>query len=134
MSNHAVDPDELFKFSGFHQVMVSTGSKTIHIAGQVAFDKDMQLVGEGDYTAQTMRVFQNIAIAAEAAGASPNDIVSSNLYIKGLNPDVSAAVMQGMAKSLDGKPFPAHAFNMIGVESLSDPRVLIEVSAVAVVE
>ena len=134
MANTPINPDALFKMAGFHQIVTSSGNTTIHIAGQVAFDKDMQLVGEGDYTAQTMRVFQNIAIAAEAAGASPNDVVSSNLYIKGLNPDVSAAVMQGMAKSLDGKPFPAHAFNMIGVESLSDPRVLIEVSAVAVVE
>jgi len=49
MPNHAIDPEGLFKAPGFHQVMVSTGNRTIYIAGQVAYDRDMNLIGAGDY-------------------------------------------------------------------------------------
>lgn len=131
MSNYAVDPEGLFKFDGFHQVMVSTGTKTIYIAGQVAFDKDMNFIGKGDYKAQAVQAFQNIASAAKAADALPKDVLSSVIYIKGLNSEVLQQVMMGMAIALDGKPFPAHAYNIVGVEALSDPDVLVEVSAVA---
>ncbi len=134
VSNQAIDPEGLFKTPGFHQVMVGTGNKTIYIAGQVAYDEDMNLVGAGDYRAQTIRAFQNVIIAVRAAGAEPEDIVSSTLNIRGLNTSVAQEIMGGMAVALDGKPFPAHAFNMIGVETLADPRILIEISAVAVRE
>lgn len=132
--NQAIDPEGLLKVPGFHQVMVSTGNKQIFIAGQVAYDGNMQLVGEGDHRAQTIRALQNVAIAVKAAGATPEDIVSSTLHVKGLNGDATQKIMEGMAVALDGKPFPAHAFNIIGVEALADPRGLIEISAIAVVE
>ncbi|MDY0007814.1 MAG: RidA family protein, partial [Spongiibacteraceae bacterium] len=131
-ANQAIDPEGLLKLPGFHQVMTSTASKTIYIAGQVAYDRDMTLVGVGDYRAQTIQALQNVAIAVRAAGAEPEDIVSSTLHIRGLNTEGAAqAIMEGMAVALDGKPFPAHAFSMIGVETLADPRILIEISAVA---
>lgn len=132
--NQAIDPEGLFKVPGFHQVMVTTGNKSIYIAGQVAYGKDMNLVGAGDYQAQTIRALQNVALAVRAAGAQPEDVVSSILYIRGLDARAAQAVMAGMATALDGKPFPAHAFNMIGVETLADPEILIEISAIAVVQ
>ncbi len=132
--NQAIDPEGLFKSPGFHQVMVTTGHKTVYIAGQVAYDKDMKLIGEGDYKAQTIKALQNVAVAASAAGATSEDVVSSTLHIRSLSTDAAKEIMQGMAAALDGKPFPAHAFNMIGVETLADPRILIEISAIAVLD
>lgn len=135
MTNKAIDPDGLLKLPGFHQVMVSSGSKTVHIAGQVAYDKEMNLVGADDYRAQTIQALRNVAVAARAAGARPEDIVSSTLYIRGLNTDGAAeAILDGMSIALEGKPFPAHAFSMIGVETLAGPEILIEISAVAMLE
>ena len=131
-TNTPVDPEGLFKVPGFHQVMVSTGTKTVYVAGQVAYNADMTLVGAGDYKAQTIKALNNLKLAVNAAGATTDDIVSSTLNIKGLNGKVAQEVMSAMATALDGKPFPAHAFNMIGVEALADPRVLIEISAIAV--
>lgn len=131
--NQGVDPEGLMQLSGFHQVMVSSGSKTAHIAGQVALDQEMSLVGEGDYRAQTIQALNNVALAARAAGAAPEDIVSSVFYICGLDQDgVNEAVFAGLAEALDGKPFPAHAFTMVGVETLAGPQLLIEISAMAV--
>lgn len=31
MPNHAINPDTLFKMPGFHQVVCSTGAKTIYV-------------------------------------------------------------------------------------------------------
>lgn len=131
-TNQAIDPDGLFTMPGFHQVMITEGNKTIYIAGQVAYDKELNFVGMGDYSAQTVQALQNIALAVLAAGATLEDIVSSTFYIKGLNTEASKQIMAAMSVALDGKPFPAHAFNMIGVETLADPRSLIEISAIAV--
>jgi len=130
-AHRAIDPPGLFAMPGFHQVMATTGRETIYIAGQVAYDENMELVGIGDYRAQTIQALGNVILAIRAAGAEPEDIVSSTLYIRGLNAEAAQAIMAGMAVALDGKPFPAHAFSMIGVETLADPRILIEVSAIA---
>lgn len=133
-THQAIDPDGLFKMPGFHHVVKTTGKSTIYIAGQVAYNKNMDFIGMGDYSAQTKQALQNVALAAAAAGAKPEDIVSSTLYIKGLNTEASKQILAAMATALDGKPFPAHAFNMIGIEALGDPRALIEISAIAVTQ
>lgn len=132
-TNKAIDPDGLFKMPGFHQAMLTQGSKTIYIAGQVAYDTGMKFVGMGDYSVQTVQVLNNIVLAVTAAGGKPEDIVSSTFYIKGLTTEASKQIMSTMSVALKGKPFPAHAFNMIGVETLADPRSLIEISAIATI-
>ncbi len=134
MSNQAINPDSLFKMAGFHQVVTSTGNKTIHIAGQGAFDEQMNLVGAGDYRAQAVKAFQNLALALDAAGATPADVVSSHMFVKGLCPEVIGQFIEGMSEALDGQPFPANASSLIGVEALADPGMLVEISAVAVID
>ncbi|MEC8428426.1 MAG: Rid family hydrolase [Pseudomonadota bacterium] len=134
MSNTPINPDTLFKPMGFHQVVTSTGNKTIHIAGQGAFDTQMKLQGKGDYKVQTQKALQNLALALEAAGATPQDIVSSHVFVKGLNPEVSAQVGEGMMTALEGKPFPIHATSLIGIDALVHPQMLVEISAVAMIK
>lgn len=133
--NLAIDPDSLYKIPGFHQVMVSQGRKTIHIAGQAPYDEHMELIGAEDYKLQAIKALQNIATALAAAGAQPSDVVSSVLYVKALDTSGAAkAIMEAMATALDGQPFPAHAFSIIGVAALEDPRVLVEITAVAALD
>jgi enamine deaminase RidA (YjgF/YER057c/UK114 family) len=134
MPNKPVNPDTLFKSRGFHQVVTSTGSTTIHVAGQGAFDTDMKLVGVDDYRAQAIKAFQNLALALEAAGATPADVVSSVMYVKGLCPVVTEQFVEGMMVALDGEPFPANASSLIGIDALAHPDMLVEISAVAVVD
>jgi enamine deaminase RidA (YjgF/YER057c/UK114 family) len=134
MPNQAINPDTLFKMPGFHQIVTSTGNKTIHIAGQGAFDSDMNLIGAGDYRAQAIKAFQNLALALESAGATPADVVSSHMFVKGLCLEATAQFIEGMNVALDGKPFPANASSLIGVEALADPGMLVEISAVAVLD
>lgn len=104
MPNQPINPDTLFKMRGFHQVVTSTGNKTVYVAGQGAYDTDMNLVGVDDYRAQTIKAFQNLALALAAAGATPNDVVSSVMYVKGLCPVVTGQFVEAMNGALDGAP------------------------------
>jgi enamine deaminase RidA (YjgF/YER057c/UK114 family) len=58
-----------------------TGGKTIYIAGQVAFDGQGNLVGEGDMRAQAQQVFANLRAALEAVGAGFENVVKLNFYV-----------------------------------------------------
>ena len=133
MSNEHINPDELFKLPSFSQAVISTGSKTIHIAGQVAFDEEMNVIGQGNYMAQAAKAFQNVATALEAAGATPEDVVSTVMYVKDLNPKSVEGFGAGMMTALNGKPFPPNASTLIGVAALGHPELLVEISAIAVV-
>ena len=76
------NPPELSKPTGYtHIVEVSGPAKTIYISGQIAFDKDGKLVGEGDMNAQAAQVFKNLQAALTAAGATFADVVKMNSYI-----------------------------------------------------
>lgn len=134
MPNTHINPDGLFKLDGFTQVVTATGSKTIYIAGQGAFDKDFNLVGAGDYFAQTTQALNNLKIALAAAGAMPADVVSSTMYVVGMNEQSVGEFTSAMAQVLDGEAFPPNASSMIGVEALAMPGMLVEISAIAVID
>ena len=105
MGKQHINPQGLFQIPSFTQVVKTSGSHTVYIAGQGAFDADMNLVGAGDYRAQSARAFQNLAIALEAAGAAPEDVVSTVMYVKDMNSDAVSAFVAGMNEALDGAPF-----------------------------
>ena len=52
MSIERIHPDALFQFDGMAQVVAVTGGTTLHISGQTAMDRHMNLVGGNDYHAQ----------------------------------------------------------------------------------
>ena len=52
MSVTLVNPSGLPEIPIYHQVSVATGTRLIHVAGQVAWDADGALVGAGDLAAQ----------------------------------------------------------------------------------
>lgn len=134
MPNEKINPDTLLKMPGFDQIVVSKGTRTIHVAGQGAFNAKMQLVGVGDYRAQAAAAFQNLALALAAAGAKPEDVVSSHMFIVNLGKEATEQFIAGMNEALDGKPFPTNASSLIGVSALAHPDMLVEISAVAVTD
>lgn len=56
-------------------------SEFLFIAGQVATDRDGNLVGPDDFEAQCARVFANIGAALEAAGAGWKNVVQFTTYL-----------------------------------------------------
>jgi 2-iminobutanoate/2-iminopropanoate deaminase len=129
-----INPDSLFKLDAFSQVVTATGGSGLaFIAGQGAFDKDLQLIGAGDLKAQTIQACRNLRDAVEAVGSSVDQVVSSTVHVVGLDNTSVGAITAGLAEALDGKPFPPHAMSLIGTTSLAIDGMLIEIVAVALI-
>ncbi|MCG3169515.1 MAG: putative aminoacrylate peracid reductase RutC [Pseudomonadales bacterium] len=134
MTKQHINPDTLMKLPSYSQLVVASGSRTVYVAGQGAFDHEMRLVGAGDYYAQTVKVLQNLATALAAAGACPGDVVSSVMYVKNLNPEVMEQFGRALNDALGDQPFPPNASTLVGVQALGHPDMLVEISAVAVID
>lgn len=134
MSVTHINPPELLASSGFSQVVVAPPGKLAFIAGQGAFDCNYTLVGGHDLYAQTVQAFRNLTLALTAVGATPADVVSTTMYVVGLDEGKTATFVKAMEAALDGKCFPPNASTIVGVTQLGDPRMLVEISAIAAVE
>jgi enamine deaminase RidA (YjgF/YER057c/UK114 family) len=132
MTIERINPDGLFKLDAFSQITTAPGGGRIaFIAGQGAFDADFKLVGPGDLHAQVVQAFKNLRTAVEAVGGSIDHIVSTNMYIVGIDAGKVEIFGRAMAEALDGQPFPPNASTMIGVQGLAMEGMLVEISAVA---
>jgi hypothetical protein len=83
MAVELIHPAEVIRVDGHHQVSVATGSRLISIAGQVSWDAEGQLIGDGDLAAQTEQCYLNVAASLAGAGATMNDITGLTHYIVG---------------------------------------------------
>ena len=116
----------------FTQVVAATGSRTIYISGQVAWDPDGGVVGVGDIAAQAKKAYENLALALAAAGATPADVAKTNVYIVNYDPSMGAALNAARKAIFEGTTAPAST--LIGVQALAMPELMIEVEAIAVVD
>ena len=121
----------VFDPPAYTQAIKVTGAETIlFISGQVAQDAQGNLVGEGNIEAQVKQVFLNLRTVVNACGGSMHDIVKINVYVTDLafRPAVAAARTEQFRPGF----MPASTF--VVVSSLADPRMLVEIEAVAMVE
>jgi reactive intermediate/imine deaminase len=100
---------------------------TIYVSGQVAYNAEGRLVGEGDIKAQTRQVFDNIRAVLAAAGSGMADIIKINTYITDQSKFMD---MLEVRKEIFGANPPAST--AVVVAGLAFPGLLIEVEAIAV--
>ena len=125
-------PKGLLHNAGFSQVVVATGKRTIHTAGQVAIDGHGELVGGSDLAAQTEQAMRNVGLTLAAAGAGYADIVKITTYVVNYRPEQRAFIGKARAPFFAaGKP---PASTLVGVAALALPDWLVEIEAVAVVD
>jgi reactive intermediate/imine deaminase len=123
------NPPTLSKPTGYTHVVEFNGpGRTIYISGQIALDKDGQVVGAGNMKAQAEQVFKNLQLALEAAGAKFSDVVKMNYYITDM--DQAPAVREVRARYL-GDTAPAST--LVQVVKLARPEFMLEVEVIAAV-
>ena len=98
----------------------------LFVAGQVALDRDGQLVGEGDIRAQATQVLENIKAIVEANGATMADLVQVVVYVRDIDAFTTVSDIREQYFPADG---PSSA--IVEVSALAWPEFLIEISAVA---
>jgi enamine deaminase RidA (YjgF/YER057c/UK114 family) len=117
---------------GFSHAVVATGRRTVHCAGQVAWDRNHNLVGEGDVAAQAQQALSNLKAVLAAAGATPADVVRLRTFIVDYSPDKLGAIAPAIG-AFYGDALPA-ANTVVGVQALALPGFLIEIEANAVID
>ena len=115
MPREAINPSSMYKSThfGFSHAAKSQEGVTIHCAGQVAWNENGEVVGEGDLAAQTAQVLKNLKTVLAEAGAGPDDVVRMRTYIVGHTPDKLETVC-GAISAFYGDAEPA-ANTLIGV-------------------
>lgn len=130
MAHRFVNPDTLAQPIGYTHVVESAGNRTAYISGQIALDRDGNLVGAGDMEAQAEQVFQNLQAALAAVNAGFDDVVKLTYYL------VDISRMQAVREARDRYIDPARlpASTAVEVRRLIREELLLEVDAVAVLD
>ncbi len=117
---------------GYTHVVAMDCARVIYISGQVPMNEKGEIIGKGDFALQTRQVFENLKTALQAAGASFQDVVKTNIYIKNYTPDLLPTFrdIRNQYVSTENPP----ASTLAGVQSLFHPDVLIEIEVIAMIE
>lgn len=117
---------------GFSHLTITGSGRLIHVSGQVSKRATGQIIGEGDLELQTEQVYVNLQTALEAAGATLKDVIKVVTYVVDLTAEKGALVRKVRNRFLGDGPYPAST--MVGVSSLIDLELLIEIEAVAAID
>lgn len=97
---------------------------TVYVAGTVPRDPISNELVDGDMTAQSEQVMENLAGVLEAAGSSLDRIVKATVFLEDI--DDRAAFNAVYARYID-EPYPARS--AVGVDLAVDAGVEVEVIA-----
>lgn len=112
---------------GYAHVAIASGHRLVLTAGGVPLDAQGNLVGEGDVPAQTRQVIANLIEQLRLAGATPEDVLKTTVYVVAAeNPHLIAAWEQVQAS-----PLAPAASTLLGVASLGYTGQLVEIEAIA---
>ncbi len=130
MPREAVNPPALYDSVqfGFSHGAIQRGTATLHLAGQIGWDKDCRLVSD-DLAGQTRQALANLAAVLAEAGATPADIVRLRTYVVDHDPGKLGPVLGAVSEFYAGATPAPNTF--IGVQSLALPGVLVEIEATA---
>lgn len=124
-TKQVINPDTVSKPTGYSHA-VRKGN-LLCIAGQVATDKNGNVVGVGDFRAQAEQVFTNLKNVVEAAGGRLEDILKVTVFVT----DISNIATLREVRS---RYFPSDppASTLVQISGLANPQFLLEIEAIAV--
>ncbi len=114
---------------GPYNQAIAVSGQLVFAAGQIALDpKTGEIVGTDDVVKQTEQVMANLEAVLAAAGAKPQDIVKTTVFLADMND--FAAMNEVYGRYFDAAAAPARAC----VEVSRLPKdVLVEIECIAVV-
>jgi 2-iminobutanoate/2-iminopropanoate deaminase len=113
----------------YSHVVVAEGKRLIFIAGQLARDREGNVVGKGDMRAQMRQVGDNIKAALEAVGASLSDLVKTTTYVTDIEEFFNHVDVR---MEYFGAALPTST--TVEVRRLAHPDFLVEVEAMAITD
>jgi enamine deaminase RidA (YjgF/YER057c/UK114 family) len=127
------NPDALFNSVqyGFSQAVAARGSRLIAVSGQVAWNHEQELMGGDDLFAQARAALANLQTALRSVDAGLVDVVALRIYIVDLENQPSEAITRALQVFF---PEQAPAATWIGVTSLANPALKVEIEATALAD
>jgi enamine deaminase RidA (YjgF/YER057c/UK114 family) len=123
------NPDGLHTTPGYHHVTKVQAETLVYLAGQCPLQPSGELA-EGGLEGQTEQVIRNILVGLDAAGATPEDVVRTVIYVvSSIREELSAVWAQLNASPL--APAFTSASTLLGVAQLGFPGQLVEVDVTA---
>ena len=127
MSVRYLNPETLSVPPGYTHVVEVRGGRTVYISGQVPLDRAGNVVGIGDFAAQTTQVFENLKLALASVGATFDNVVKNNMYVTDMS---NIQALREIRLKYYGKNAPASTLVQIG--KLARPEFMIEIELIAV--
>lgn len=129
MTIERTNPAGLHPTPGYHHVTKVQAETLIYLAGQCPLQPSGDLA-EGGLEGQTEQVIRNILTALESAGASPEDVVRTVIYVVSSVREELAAVWTQLNASPLAPAFTS-AGTLLGVAQLGFPGQLVEIDVTA---
>ncbi|MCA2208144.1 RidA family protein [Nocardia rosealba] len=136
MTVEHITPAGMLQPAPYHHVAVGTGSRHVHVSGQVARLADGTPVAPGDLAGQVAQALRNTAVGLAGAGATFADVLRLTFYVTGWTPDQAGAFMSGVESVAAeiGLPNPMPPASLIGVDALFEADMMVELEATAIVD
>jgi len=126
-----LNPEDLAPPVGFSHVAVTAPGRLVFLAGETAHQADGTLAGS-TLSEQFAAAAENVGIALAAAGATPADIVSLQIFTTDVDTYRAETKAIGAAyRAVFGPHYPPMA--LFGVARLYDPAALVELVVTAVI-
>ncbi|NJP99945.1 RidA family protein [Streptomyces zingiberis] len=136
MSVRRFTPEGMLRPTPYEHVAVGTGTRHVHVSGQIARTPEGTPVAPGDLAGQVAHALRNTARGLAGAGASFGDVLRLTFYVTDWAPEKIEAFMAGVGQVAEeiGLPTPLPPSSLIGVDHLFEPDVLVEVEATAILD
>ena len=135
MPKSPVNPPTVAKPTGYSHAFEVTGGRTLFLAGQVAKDKDGNVIGKGDLVTQFRQVCENLKALVEARGGTLQDIVKLTIYVLDTKDyKAKGKAIGAVYREYFGKHFPA--MTLVEVKGLYDAEngCLLEIEGIAALD
>lgn len=127
MTNKAIiHTDQAPAAIGTYSQAVKVNS-TVYLSGQIPLDPITMELVEGDFAAQAMQMFKNLAAVCEASGGSLKNIVKLNIFMEDLG---NFPIINEVMSQFFEEPYPARA--AVGISQLPKGA-LVEADGVMVI-
>ncbi|RJQ79885.1 RidA family protein [Pseudonocardiaceae bacterium YIM PH 21723] len=119
-------PEGMLQPTPYHHVAVGTGTRHVHVSGQISTP--------GDLAGQVAGALRNVRTGLAGAGATFEDVLRLTFYVVDWEPEKIHEFMAGVERVAAevGLPVPLPPASLIGVDHLFEPGVLVEVEATAI--
>lgn len=128
--NRVVTSPQLAPPVGYAHAVVAGPGRVVHLGGQTALDRDGRIVGE-TIVEQFDVAARNLLAALTAAGGTPADLVSLQIFVVDVDAyKASLRELGAVWRERFGRRYPATG--LFGVTRLFDAEALVELMGVAV--